>query len=132
MVVHTCNRCKRDFGKKSAYIDHTNRKNPCKEKIEIIDNSIINDSCLVLHNDCKIKKKNIILPEPVKQILFTTYEIINDIKKYLEIIQSKIYSHENKYFKKWRAINITEDINNIVLYLLALLAQQNLNRNHIN
>jgi hypothetical protein len=37
MVVHTCIRCKRDFGKKSAYIDHTNRKNPCKEKIVIIE-----------------------------------------------------------------------------------------------
>lgn len=84
------------------------------EKIEIIDNSMVNDSCLILHNDCKIKKKNINLPDPVKQILFTTYEIINDIKKYLEIIQSKIYSHENKYFKKWRVINITEDINNII------------------
>jgi hypothetical protein len=84
------------------------------EKIEIIDNSMVNDSCLILHNDYKIKKKNIILPEPVKQILFTTYEIINDIKKYLEIIQSKIYSHENKYFKNWRAINITSDINNII------------------
>ena len=84
------------------------------EIIEIIDTDKINDSCLILHNDCKIKKKNIILPEPVKQILFTTYEIINDIKRYLEIIQFKIYAHENKFFKKWRAINISDDINNII------------------
>jgi hypothetical protein len=85
------------------------------EKIEIINNdSTLNDSCLILHNDYKIKKKNIYLPEPVKQILFTTYEIIEQIKKYLEIIQFKIHDHDNKYLKNWRSINIKEDINNII------------------
>ena len=96
------------------------------EKIEIIDTDKINDSCLILHNDCKIKKKNIILPEPVKQILFTTYEIINDIKRYLEIIQFKIYAHENKFFKKWRAINISDDINNIININLIFEKRMNL------
>ena len=85
------------------------------EKIEIINNdSTLNESCLILHNDYKIKKKNIYLPEPVKQILFTTYEIIEQIKKYLEIIQFKIHDHDNKYLKNWRSINIKEDINNII------------------
>jgi hypothetical protein len=37
MVVHTCNRCKVDFDKKSTFLVHINRKNPCKLKeIEII------------------------------------------------------------------------------------------------
>jgi hypothetical protein len=85
------------------------------EKIEIINNdSTLNESCLILHNDYKIKKKNIYLPEPVKQILFTTYEIIEQIKKYLEIIQFKIHDHDNKYLKNWRSINIKDDINNII------------------
>jgi hypothetical protein len=85
------------------------------EKIEIINNdSTLNESCLILHNDYKIKKKNIYLPEPVKLILFTTYEIIEQIKKYLEIIQFKIHDHDNKYLKNWRSINIKDDINNII------------------
>jgi hypothetical protein len=84
------------------------------EKIEIINNdSPLNESCLILHNDYKIKKKNINFPEPVKQILFKTYETIEQIKKYLEIIQFKIHDHENKYLKNWRSINIKEDVNNI-------------------
>ena len=85
------------------------------EKIEIINNdSSLNESCLILHNDYKVKKKNIFLPEPVKQILFTTYEVIEEIKKYLEIIQFKIQNHETKYLKNWRSININNDINNII------------------
>ena len=85
------------------------------EKIEIINNDgCLNESCLILHNDYKIKKKNINLPEPVKQILFTTYEVIEEIKKYLEIIQFKIQNHETKYLKNWRSININNDINNII------------------
>jgi len=85
------------------------------EKIEIINNdSSLNESCLILHNDYKVKKKNIYLPEPVKQILFTTYEVIEEIKKYLEIIQFKIQNHETKYLKNWRSININNDINNII------------------
>jgi hypothetical protein len=85
------------------------------EKIEIINNdSTLNESCLILHNDYKIKKKNIYLPEPVKQILFTTYETIEQIKKYLEIIQFKIHDHDNKYLKNWRSVNIKDDINNVI------------------
>ena len=85
------------------------------EKIEIINNDgHLNESCLILHNDYKVKKKNIYLPEPVKQILFTTYEVIEEIKKYLEIIQFKIQNHETKYLKNWRSININNDINNII------------------
>jgi hypothetical protein len=36
MVVHTCNRCKTEFHKKSHYVCHINRKIPCKEKVEVI------------------------------------------------------------------------------------------------
>jgi len=97
---------------------HNNNNNNDKyeiEKIEIINNdSSLNESCLILHNDYKVKKKNIYLPEPVKQILFTTYEVIEEIKKYLEIIQFKIQNHETKYLKNWRSININNDINNII------------------
>ena len=32
MVVHTCERCKVDFNRKSTYLDHLKRKNPCKLK----------------------------------------------------------------------------------------------------
>ena len=42
MVVHTCERCKVDFNKKSNYLNHIGRKYQCKEKIEeIIENPII-------------------------------------------------------------------------------------------
>ena len=34
MVVHTCNRCKIEFNKKSTYVNHLKKKNPCKEIIE--------------------------------------------------------------------------------------------------
>jgi hypothetical protein len=40
MVVHTCNRCKIEFSKKSHYVYHINRKYPCKEKQE--ENILIN------------------------------------------------------------------------------------------
>ena len=34
MVVHTCERCKKNFDKKSHYLDHIGRKYPCKQIIQ--------------------------------------------------------------------------------------------------
>ncbi len=43
MVVHTCNRCKTEFNKKSHYDCHINRKIKCKEKVEIMIEEKIKD-----------------------------------------------------------------------------------------
>jgi len=72
MVVHTCNICKREFGKKSAYNDHINRKNPCKEKVEEIgenDQKSDDEDELeeILKNPAKTLKENeIIEVDPAK------------------------------------------------------------------
>ena len=35
MVEYICDRCKKTFTKKSNYLSHLNRKNPCQKKIVV-------------------------------------------------------------------------------------------------
>jgi hypothetical protein len=39
MVVHTCTRCKKEFNKKSLYIEHINKKKQCEEIVIYINES---------------------------------------------------------------------------------------------
>lgn len=47
MVIHICQKCGKEFKKKSHYLDHINKKNPCIENKKLIQNNpnnLINDS----------------------------------------------------------------------------------------
>lgn len=78
------------------------------------DNST-QESCIVINDNIPISKKSIILPEPVKKALFSTYEIIEKIKIILQQVYKKIDLHKTKYFSSWRGLDLTAEINEIKL-----------------
>jgi hypothetical protein len=75
----------------------------------------VQDSCIIINDNIPISKKSIILPEPVKKALFSTYEIIEKIKIILQQVYKKIDSHKIKYFSSWRSLDLTAEINEIKL-----------------
>jgi hypothetical protein len=44
MVIHTCDKCQENFSKKSAYISHINRINPCNKNIIYVLKKLTEDS----------------------------------------------------------------------------------------
>ena len=98
-----------------------NKINPTKI-VELNDNDCVDiimegnnleESCLVLSNNIKVNKKCINLSEPVKKALFSTYEVIEEIKKILNGVHQRTIRHEQKYFKGWRILNLSKEINEI-------------------
>jgi hypothetical protein len=79
------------------------------------NNSIINnqESCIIISGDISITKKSIILPEPVKKALFSTYEIIEKIKIILQQVYKKIDLQQMKYFSSWRSLDLSNEIDEI-------------------
>ena len=75
----------------------------------------VQESCIIINDNIPISKKSIILPEPVKKALFSTYEIIEKIKIILQQVYKKIDSHKIKYFSSWRSLDLTAEINEIKL-----------------
>ncbi len=75
----------------------------------------IQESCIIINDNIPISKKSIILPEPVKKALFSTYEIIEKIKIILQQVYKKIDLHKTKYFSSWRGLDLTAEINEIKL-----------------
>jgi hypothetical protein len=77
--------------------------------------SIINnqESCIIISGDISITKKSIILPEPVKKALFSTYEIIEKIKIILQQVYKKIDLQQMKYFSSWRSLDLSNEIDEI-------------------
>lgn len=77
--------------------------------------SIINnqESCIIINGDISITKKSIILPEPVKKALFSTYEIIEKIKIILQQVYKKIDLQQMKYFSSWRSLDLSNEIDEI-------------------
>ena len=61
----------------------------------------------------KVNKKCINLSEPVKKALFSTYEVIEEIKKILNGVHQRTIRHEQKYLKGWRTLNLSKEINEI-------------------
>ena len=98
-----------------------NKTNPTKI-LEINDNECVDiimegnnleESCLVLSDNIKVNKKCINLSEPVKKALFSTYEVIEEIKKILNGVHQRTIRHEQKYLKGWRTLNLSKEINEI-------------------
>lgn len=75
----------------------------------------VQESCIIINDNIPISKKSIILPEPVKKALFSTYEIIEKIKIILQQVYKKIDLHKTKYFSSWRGLDLTAEINEIKL-----------------
>ena len=75
----------------------------------------VQDSCIIINDNIPISKKSIILPEPVKKALFSTYEIIEKVKIILQQVYKKIDLHKTKYFSSWRSLDLTAEINEIKL-----------------
>lgn len=75
----------------------------------------VQESCIIINDNIPIYKKSIILPEPVKKALFSTYEIIEKIKIILQQVYKKIDLHKTKYFSSWRGLDLTAEINEIKL-----------------
>ena len=73
----------------------------------------LEESCLVLSDNIKVNKKCINLSEPVKKALFSTYEVIEEIKKILNGVHQRTIRHEKKYLKGWRTLNLSKEINEI-------------------
>jgi hypothetical protein len=98
-----------------------NKINPTKI-VELNDNDCVDiimegnnleESCLVLSDNIKVNKKCINLSEPVKKALFSTYEVIEEIKKILNGVHQRTIRHEKKYLKGWRTLNLSKEINEI-------------------
>jgi len=75
----------------------------------------VQESCIIINDNIPISKKSIILPEPVKKALFSTYEIIEKVKIILQQVYKKIDLHKTKYFSSWRSLDLTAEINEIKL-----------------
>jgi predicted DNA-binding protein YlxM (UPF0122 family) len=94
-----------------------NNRDGCGDGDGYRDNSVhgLQESCIVINDNIPIPKKSIILPEPVKKALFSTYEIIEKIKIILQQVYKKIDLHKTKYFSSWRGLDLTSDIKEIKL-----------------
>lgn len=113
-----------------SYFINTNNVNISVFKNELLHMDINNNLNIIsslikdiIHKQSKIEMSatiylknrneeddNIILAEPVKKAIFSTYEMIEKIKLNLEEINRKINEHNEKYFRNWRNLDLTEEI----------------------
>ena len=72
MVVHICERCKKEFNKKSNYLQHLSKKNTCKLKAEIATTMVNLSNILEKKADLEMSKEEMInlKNEIEKQISF--------------------------------------------------------------
>ena len=95
MPKYTCKRCLKEFSQKSNYTKHQNKKLPCqdnKEKIEEIDENIIINKKLILNNT----ENNIINTMEISHSQEDLHNITNNVSLYIN-----------------DANNITDKLNNI-------------------
>ena len=104
-----------DIDKGSCLVIANNRNNNNRNDNNKTFGEGVQDSCIIINDNIPISKKSIILPEPVKKALFSTYEIIEKIKIILQQVYKKIDSHKIKYFSSWRSLDLTAEINEIKL-----------------
>jgi len=111
MVIHTCERCNKEFNKKSHYLDHIARKYPCKDiryKAEIIQNPI--DLNTLDKNTCiYCKKKYSNIYNLNKHYLICKLKLNIDIINKISKLEQKIITIEQK-----DQGNIKKPKNNIV------------------
>jgi hypothetical protein len=81
-----------------------------KESYKLIESSDYN---IVWTNQDEILSK---MPIPIRTSLQTTLEIINKINETLGVIQNKIKSHYNSYSKFIYNLNISSEVNKIIVY----------------
>jgi hypothetical protein len=98
----------------SCLVIARNRDGDCDGHSKTVGDEV-QESCIIINDNIPISKKSIILPEPVKKALFSTYEIIEKIKIILQQVYKKIDLHKTKYFSSWRGLDLTAEINEIKL-----------------
>jgi acyl carrier protein phosphodiesterase len=120
MVVHTCERCKIDFTKKSVFIYHINRKNPCKEVN--VENNLACKYCKKIYSNfsnlkthiekyCKEKGKEINKIEDLEKKIKELEKENNKIKE--KDIKKLEIKNENLSNNIENSINILEDNNKL-------------------
>ena len=108
MVVHICERCNKEFNKKSNYLQHLSKKNPCKikaantiimETIYNIDENIIDEN---IQNFCKYCKNTYSSIYKLKRH-FTTCKIKlnSELKQEINQLKDKITILETRSLNKY-------------------------------
>ena len=112
MVLYKCNKCNKEFNRKSNYINHINRKFPCNNLV--IENILLNESsvtekqlykCETCHKKSNYTKSD---NEIVSELKNYKNEYFNLLVKYEEL--------QNKFIdlNKNNIINNTTNNNNII------------------
>ena len=113
MVVHTCNRCLKDFDRKDNYDRHLNKKNICKLNIKEVSQKLE----LVNTNICVYCVK--------------TYSNIYKLNRHLTICKIKLNNElNNKILNLEEKINILESEKNNTNVLTASISKQTLETNN--
>ena len=112
MVLYKCNKCNKEFNRKSNYINHINRKFPCNNLV--IDNIILNESSVTEKQMYKCEKCH-------KKSNYTKSdnEIVSELKNYKNEYFNLLVKYEelqNKFIdlNKNNIINNTTNNNNII------------------
>jgi hypothetical protein len=117
MVEHICESCKKIFNKKSSYINHVNKKKPCKKEIEYINDGkyellmkkieeIINTNTLLLTE--KLEKKH---DEFKKELQKENKGLKDEIKKLKQIMNKTVVNETNNIGRDDNSKNIYVTIN---------------------
>lgn len=91
---------------RSIYSNHSKIDNILME-LDIIHKTEIIDSLIK-----EIKHYNY----SIEQCLTSVHDIIINIKEDLNLIDLKIKKHKKKYLSKWRKINVSKEINNLIIH----------------
>lgn len=106
MVVHTCEKCYKNFNKKSAYISHINRKKSCN--VELYENDKINEINKIDENTENIKICDIFKCDFCCKKFSSKYNLNRHVLKCkINITNHKI----DELVKKFDKINVIDDLN---------------------
>jgi hypothetical protein len=129
MVLHTCERCLKQFNKKHTYDIHVNRKNPCKkqEREPTFLGENINDNAFsFLLNELKIVKdelselKKLNSSDKIKKIEEENKELKKRIKKIEPCSITKITKQKNNMNNSYNTLSVNNSTtNNINVNLVA-------------
>jgi len=108
MVLYKCNKCNKEFNRKSNYINHINRKFPCNNLVS--ENIILNESVVTEKQMYKCKTCH-------KKLNQTNSdnEIVSDLKNYKNEYFNLLVKYkklQNKFIELNKNITINNTINN--------------------
>jgi hypothetical protein len=101
-------------------IEKDNIEKDNKEKYNDEKDNIENNTDYIIVNMLSNNKMNLNIAKPIKISLISTLDIINKINITLEIIQTKIVSHQNSYLRIIKKINLHDEVADIIHYNMIL------------